>query len=130
MKIACHPSRNVDLHHYWELSRIGKCRFSDLAAPVTVPSSLLLFQICIGNNKIPSVLSDICDSLLNLLWMTLLLLMWILTKSAPNLASSHVFQGFGSAIFQTVDVLVCYLLSDWKQKTDWQYATQKQLNVK
>ena len=115
---------------YWELSSIGKCRFGNMVAPGIVPSSWLLFPIHIHNNKLPYVLTSICDSFFNLQGVTWILLMSMLAKSAPILANSLVVGEFHTSIFQTCDVLVCYLLSDWKQKTDWLYAASQQLNTR
>ena len=77
-----------------------------MVAPGVVSSLWLLYPISVANNKLLYVLSGICDSLLNLLRVTWLLLMSILAESAPNLANSLVVCEFGCAIFQTLDAMM------------------------
>ena len=51
---------------FWEFSRIVKHKFGDTAVPGIVSWLLLLFPICIGNNKLPYIWSGICDAFFNL----------------------------------------------------------------
>ena len=63
-------------------------KICDMAAPVTGPCSLLLFSIYTGSNKLPSVWSGVCVAFPDLPWVTWVLLLSTLAKSAPNFANS------------------------------------------